>query len=130
MLAKQRRTSSGDWHGFYTQKVVEDCGMSPTGTFIYVGMGVEPQYEWNDQEKSYTDEIISQGLWCAQNYVDKATGEHFMQNPVLIRVEGSKVPQIQFGQEVEFQGLLGYYSRKARHYSFRADGVKVVKHVE
>ena len=127
MLTRQTRRSN-DWHDFYDRQTVEDCAMNPDGSFICVGMGYEPEYQWDEDAGEYnTDQVISQGIWVAQDYVDKNTGEHSVQNPVLVRVSDPNAPEINFNDHIKFTGLLGYYSRKSKKCSFRADLVQKVE---
>lgn len=50
----------------------------------------------------------------------------YKQNPVKVIVETDSIPGLSFGKSVQFQGLLGYFSRKNYSYSFRADGIKIL----
>lgn len=116
------RSGSGNWHDFYDEETCQRVCVDPHGTFIYVGVAPEPQYKWDREKGAYTDEIENQSYWVIQN-----ENEHAFQNPILVTVSGPDEQSLQLGQEVVFVGMGGYYSRKKRSYSFRADAIKEVK---
>lgn len=116
-----------DWHNYFSTEVVTRLNMAPDGDFISCGQLPEPQRRWDQEAKAYVDDdVVAYGYWVCQRYVDEESGEIFRQNPILVIVEGEE-QKIQFGEKVRFSGLAGYYSRKKRSYSFRADSVEAVK---
>lgn len=114
-----------DWHSYFSDEVVTRLNMAANGVFVVAGQQAEPQRNWNAEKKQYDDTVVAYGYWLTQNFVDKKTGQIYCQNPVLVVVDGPEV-QLKFGQHVKLSGLLGYYSRRRRSYSFRADEVKAV----
>ena len=83
-------------------------------------MGLEPERAWNDKSHKYDGPIIGQGVWVVQNV------DGYKQNPIKVIVEIDSIQGLKFGQSVQFDGLLGYFSRKSYSYSFRANGIKIL----
>lgn len=120
LIKKVSRKESNDWHDYYSRKALERANVSGDKPFVYVGMGLEPERAWNEKSHKYDGPVIGQGVWVVQN------DGGYKQNPIKVIVEIDSIQGLNFGQSVQFQGLLGYFSRKAYSYSFRADGIKIL----
>ena len=129
---KQNRSTSRDWHDIYDRETVERANLGSAlsdgsnDTYTYIGVDTEPERAWNDEDKRYDGPIIGQGLWIVTNFVD-SNGQRFVQNPVKVIVAKTAVKGLEFGCQVHFKNLLGYFSKKKYSYSFRADDVEVVR---
>jgi hypothetical protein len=120
LTRKTQRQRSNDWHDYYSRQALERANVNGDKPFVYVGMGLEPERAWNDKSHKYDGPIIGQGVWVVQNV------DGYKQNPIKVIVETDSISGLNFGKSVQFQGLLGYFSRKNYSYSFRADGIKVL----
>lgn len=126
IYSAQKKTRTNDWHDYYSADVVARLNMNTNGEFLICGQQAEPQRTWDKESKSYEGEVTGYGYWVCQRYVDEETGQLYQQNPILVIVDGQD-RQLNFGDQVHFDGLAGYYSRKKRSYFFRANSVEVVK---
>lgn len=122
----KQKAGINDWHAYYSADVVTRLNMAVDGDFLFCGQKAEPQRKWSKESKSYDDEVTGYGYWVCQNYVDEETGQLYQQNPILVVIDGYD-RKLNFGDRLRFDGLAGYYSRKKRSYSFRADSVEAIK---
>lgn len=122
MLVSRNKNKS-----IFSQEVVARLGMSPQEIFQVVGTAPEPQYAWNPEEQRFTDVISGFGLWVRQNY------KQFKQNPILVvvpKLSQKKAESFQFGENVQFKNLGGYYSHKNHTYRWQADSIDKVQEVK
>lgn len=120
LTRREQRQRSNDWHDYYSRQALASANISGDKPFVYVGMGLEPERAWNEKSHKYNGPVIGQGVWVVQNE------DGFKQNPIKVIVETDSIQGLSFGQSVQFNGLLGYFSRKNYSYSFRADKIKVL----
>lgn len=113
---------SSNSRSYFTADAVLQAGMYPDGDFNYIGQGAEPYYAWDSTNNRFDrDTVAGYGYWVCQNTTDP-NGNTYIQNPVLVQVPGKEV-ELQFGDHVTFEGLVGYFSRKRYAYRFQADAV-------
>lgn len=120
---KNRRSNSRDWASYYKKETCLKIGINPDLPLTICGQEPEPQNSWNDQNERYDGPINGFGYWVTQSIRD-SQGNVWKQNPVLVVVDGNKPLNFEFGQQVKFHGLAGYYSRRKYKYLFRAKGVE------
>ena len=111
-------------NSIFSPEVVERLGMSPDGVFQVVGTAPEPQYAWEPEEQRFTDVVSGFGIWVRQDF------KQFKQNPILVvipHMNQKKAESFQFGENVQFNNLGGYYSRKNHVYRWQAGDVSKVE---
>lgn len=114
-------------NSIFSSEVVERLGMNSDGVFQVVGTAPEPQYAWEPDEQRFTDVVSGYGLWVRQDY------EQFKQNPILVVVPHmtqKKAESFKFGENVQFNNLGGYYSRKNHMYRWQAGDISKVEEDE
>lgn len=119
MLINQNKSNS-----IFSSEVVSRLGMSPDGVFQVVGTAPEPQYVWEPDEQRFTDVISGFGIWVRQDY------KQFRQNPILVVIPHmgqKKAESFKFGENVQFNNLGGYYSRKNHVYRWQAGDISKVE---
>lgn len=122
----QRKTSSPeDWTGYYKKDTCLRVGINPDLPLVVCGRAPEPQYSWNEKTGKYDGKVNAYGYWLNQ-FIKDSEGVDWIQNPILVIVDGDQPLQFKFGQEVRLDGLGGYYSRRKYRYQFRA---KAIHHV-
>ena len=111
-------------NSIFSSEVVERLGMSPDGIFQIVGTAPEPQYAWEPEEQRFTDVISGYGIWVRQDY------KQFKKNPILVvipHMSQKKAKSFEFAENVQFNNLGGYYSRKNHVYRWQAGDVSKVE---
>lgn len=114
-------------NSIFSSEVVERLGMNPDGVFQIVGTAPEPQYAWEPEEQRFTDVISGFGIWVRQDY------NQFKQNPILVvipHMSQKKAESFEFGENVQFNNLGGYYSRKKHLYRWQAGDISKVETVK
>lgn len=106
------------------REVVENVGINPDLTFIFAGVEPETINAWDDEARSYTDQVVGYRYPVMQDTTDE-NGNSFQQNPVLVRVDGDPL-NLNFGDKVQFTTLLGYRNKRYQ-YSFQARSIKKAK---
>lgn len=125
MLQKKfNNSNSSDFTGFMKREVVENVGINPDLTFIFAGVEPETINAWDDEARSYTDQVVGYRYPVMQDTTDE-NGNSFQQNPVLVRVDGDPL-NLNFGDKVQFTTLLGYRNKRYQ-YSFQARSIKKAK---
>lgn len=123
MLINQNSSNNS----IFSSEVVKRCSMSSDGIFQVVGTAPEAQYAWDPEEKRFTDVISGFGIWVRQNY------KQFKQNPILVvipHLSQKKAESFDFGENVTFNNLGGYYSKKNHVYKWQADSISKVEEGE
>lgn len=125
MLQKKfNNSNSSDFTGFMKREVVENVGINPDLTFVFAGVEPETINAWDDEARSYTDQVVGYRYPVMQDTIDE-NGNSFQQNPVLVRVDGDPLT-LNFGDKVQFTTLLGYRNKRYQ-YSFQARSIKKAK---
>lgn len=106
---------------------VRNIGMEPTGVFKFSGVDAEPVHEWDSGAGRYNDNIVGWSYPVVQDWVDPSTGEVFRQNQIMVTIDSSHKLALKFGDEVRFDGLGGFYSRRSRHFRAHAEKIERVK---
>lgn len=107
-------------------------GMDDSLPFLVCGNGPEPKNSWDNDSNAYSDEIESWGIWVCQNTVDEETGQHFIQNPILVEIPVSslsekKANSFKFGDVVKLENMGGFKSYKYKTWRWRADSIELIK---
>lgn len=121
----QRKTGSDDWTTYYKKDTCLRVGINPDLPLVICGRASEPQRSWNEKTGKYDGKVNGFGYWVNQ-FVKDEKGVDWVQNPILVIVDGSEPLQFKFGQQVQFDGLAAYYSRKKYRYQFRARSIRNV----
>lgn len=111
-------------NSIFSPEVVGRLGMDPGGVFQVVGTAPEPQYAWEPEEQRFTDVISGFGIWVRQDY------KQFKQNPILVvipHMSQKKAESFKFAENVQFNGLGGYYSRKNHLYRWQAGDISKIE---
>ena len=122
----KQRKGSQNREDYYKPEVCINLGINPRLPLIICGQKAEPQNAWNPETKKFDGGVESMGYWVTQNVTDQ-NGNSWVQNPILVLVNGQNAKEFKFGQMVTFDGLAGYYSRKKFKFSFRAKSIRGVK---
>lgn len=123
MITNSQNIRNNDWSDYYKRDVCFGVGINPDLPLTICGQQPEPQKSWNENTEKYDGKVNGYGYWVTQAVKDNQ-GNIWLQNPVMVIVDGSQPLDFKFGQEVVFQGLAGYYSRRKYKYMFRAKGIK------
>ena len=122
---QRKKSSSNDWASYYKEDTCYRVGVNPDLPLVVCGRAPEPQRAWNEKTGKYDGKVNGFGYWVNQ-FVKDDQGNDWIQNPILVVVDGSEPLQFNFGQRVKFDGLAAYYSRRKYEYKFRAKGIKNV----
>lgn len=114
-----------DWTNYYKSSTCRKVGINPDLPLTICGYQPEPQYSWNMESHKYDGPVNAYGYWVNQRIKD-GQGNVWLQNPVMVVVDGNQPIDFQFGEKVKFDHMGAYYSRKKYQYLFRAKGVKHV----
>lgn len=127
------RNNKNDFRSnLYKAESVALNGMNDSLPFWVCGNGPEPKNSWDNESNSYSDEIECWGIWVCQNAVDEETGEHFIQNPILVDIPVSslsekKANSFKFGDVVQLHNMGGFKSNRYKVWRWRADSIELVK---
>lgn len=124
LLQNKSKLKSNDWTTYYRKETCYRVGVNPELPLVICGRAPEPQHSWNSQTGKYDGRVNAYGYWVNQ-FVKDSQGNDWIQNPILVIVDGNKPLHFQFGQEVELKGLAAYYSKKKYCYKFRAKEIEV-----
>lgn len=126
ILKNQKKTSSSnDWTDYYKKDICYRVGINPDLPLTICGREPEPQHSWNSKTEKYDGEINGYGYWVNQ-FIKDDQGNDWVQNPIMVIVDGHEPLRFNFGQKVKFDGLAAYYSRRKYCYQFRARGIRNV----
>ncbi len=114
-----------DWSAYYKSETCRRVGINPELPLIICGYQPEPQHSWNADSGKYDGPVNGYGYWVNQ-WVKDSQGNTWLQNPVMVVVDGNQPIDFQFGQKVRFDHMGAYYSRKKYQYLFRAKGIRNV----
>lgn len=115
------RTTSNN--SLFTKEEVLRAGMSAELPFLSCGVAPEPQHPWDSEQGKYDlTKVSGYGFWVCQD-VEDLDGKVYRQNPVLVVVPNDE-EKLTFGDQVTFDELVGYYSRKKHIFRFQAKKLK------
>ena len=116
------RKKAQDWSVYYKPETCRRVGINPELPLVVCGYQPEPQHAWNPDSGKYDGPINAYGYWVNQ-WIKDGQGNVWLQNPVMVVVDGNQPVEFQFGEKVKFVKMGAYYSRKKYQYLFRAKGV-------
>lgn len=110
-------------NNIFSKEVVSRMGMDSTGIFQVCGTAAETQFAWDPQEQKFTDIVSGFGIWVHQDY------KQFKQNPILVvvpKLSQKKAEEFEFGDNVQFDDLGGYYSKRNHIFRWQARNINKI----